>query len=232
MMHRNLRFLVAAFVLGAAACASTNRELLTPEASAYVAPPAPGQAPVLGSGNEADGGALSAVAAEAAPIAAPALAPICAPKPAQAEPDAPKPAERFADRRAQEALDRLAAFVTIVDERRGRVITLRSDDLGEPGEWALSPNGSRKIDELVAALRLQGGNLIVVSGYTDSYGAPALNDALSLLRAQAVCGRLAGGGVALQDLRVEGLGARRPLGDNRTPDGRAQNRRVEIVISR
>jgi outer membrane protein OmpA-like peptidoglycan-associated protein len=142
------------------------------------------------------------------------------------------PASRFAQRRADEALDRLAALVTVAEERRGRVITLRSDDLGEPGGWVLSHSGSQRVDLLVAALREQDGRMIVVSGYTDSRGAPAANDALSLLRAQAVCDHLAGRGVGVGSLRVEGLGARRPLRDNGTADGRSENRRIEIVISR
>jgi peptidoglycan-binding protein ArfA len=63
-------------------------------------------------------------------------------------------------------------------------------------------------------------------------GTAAANDALSLRRAEAVRDFLATKGVASESMRPEGLGARRPIAGNSTPDGRARNRRIEIVIAR
>jgi outer membrane protein OmpA-like peptidoglycan-associated protein len=70
-----------------------------------------------------------------------------------------------------------------------------------------------------------------VEGHTDSVGGVALNDELSLRRAITVRDYLIGQGVAAASIDVAGLGLSRPIGDNSTIDGRARNRRVEIVIS-
>jgi outer membrane protein OmpA-like peptidoglycan-associated protein len=197
------------------ACASTNRrEWLGVPASTPVSLPALAPSVAGGNGDRA----------EPPPLAAPSAEPESAPS--------PKPVGRFADRRANEALDRLAPLVVVAEQRRGKVITLLSDELGEPGQWALGSMGHLKLNEIAPALREQEGRTIVVQGYTDSNGTAALNEALSLLRAQAVCDYLVGQGVAVEALRAEGLGARRPVQGNGTPEGRAHNRRIEIVISR
>ena len=92
----------------------------------------------------------------------------------------------FAERRASEALDRLAGLVTIRHEKRGAVITLSSDKLVDSGQWALTPSGQYSLRELAAGLRDQDGRTIFIQGYTDSMGSAAMNDALSLRRAEAV----------------------------------------------
>ncbi len=137
----------------------------------------------------------------------------------------------FAERRASEALDHLARLVTISHEKRGDVITLPCDKLVEPGQWAITVSGQYALRELAPGLRDQDGHAIVIQGYTDSMGTSAVNDALSLRRAEAVRDYLTTQGVAAESMRAEGLGAKRPLAGNSTPDGRAQNRRIEIVIA-
>ncbi|HMJ56064.1 MAG TPA: OmpA family protein [Polyangiaceae bacterium] len=136
----------------------------------------------------------------------------------------------FAERRASEALDRLAGLVTIRREKRGAVITLASDKLVDSGQWALTSSGQYSLRELAAGLRDQDGRMILIQGYTDSMGTSAVNDALSLRRAEAVRDYLATQGVSAESMRAEGLGAKRPVAHNGTSDGRAQNRRIEIVI--
>ena len=137
----------------------------------------------------------------------------------------------FAERRASEALDRLGGSITIRHEKRGAVITLSSDRLVDSGEWTLTSSGQYNLRELVAGLRDQDGRAIRIQGYTDSMGTPAVNDALSLRRAEAVRDFLITQGVAAESMRAEGLGAKRPVAHNGTSEGRAQNRRIEIVIS-
>jgi outer membrane protein OmpA-like peptidoglycan-associated protein len=143
---------------------------------------------------------------------------------------APPVSAVFAERRASEALDRLAALVTIRYEKRGAVITLASDKLVDSGQWALTSSGQYSLRELAAGLRDQDGRTILIQGYTDSMGTSAVNDALSLRRAEAVRDYLATQGVSAESMRPEGLGAKRPVAHNGTSDGRAQNRRIEIVI--
>ena len=145
--------------------------------------------------------------------------------------DGPAPPFIFAERRASEALDHLSSVVTIRREKRGSVITLSCDKLVEPGQWALTVSGQYALKELAPGLRDQEGHAIVIQGYTDSMGTSAVNDALSLRRAEAVRDFLVIQGVAAEGMRAEGLGAKRPVTSNATPDGRAQNRRIEIVIA-
>jgi outer membrane protein OmpA-like peptidoglycan-associated protein len=70
-----------------------------------------------------------------------------------------------------------------------------------------------------------------VEGHTDNTGSPAANNELSLRRAIAVRDYLIGQGVAASAIDVQGLGSSQPVADNTTADGRAKNRRVEIVVS-
>ncbi len=71
-----------------------------------------------------------------------------------------------------------------------------------------------------------------VCGHTDSSGSEAHNLELSLMRAQAVAANLEGHGVARERLKVMGLAAEFPLADNETPEGKARNRRTELVLPR
>jgi outer membrane protein OmpA-like peptidoglycan-associated protein len=146
--------------------------------------------------------------------------------------DGAGPLSLFPERRASEGLDRLAGLVFVRHERRADVITLPSDRLVEPGQWAITSTGQFTLGELVSGLRDQDGHAIVIRAYTDSQGTAAVNDALSLRRAEAVRDFLATKGVAAESMQAEGLGARRPVAGNSTADGRAQNRRIEIVIAR
>jgi outer membrane protein OmpA-like peptidoglycan-associated protein len=72
---------------------------------------------------------------------------------------------------------------------------------------------------------------IRIEGHTDSTGSPETNRELSLRRAIAVRDYLIGQGIAASSIDVEGLGPSRPVADNETAEGRARNRRVEIVLS-
>jgi OmpA-OmpF porin, OOP family len=65
-------------------------------------------------------------------------------------------------------------------------------------------------------------------GYTDSRGTEKLNQNLSLARAESVKKYLVGTGIAADRITIRGAGSSNPIGDNKTPEGRAQNRRVEI----
>ena len=72
---------------------------------------------------------------------------------------------------------------------------------------------------------------LTVAGNTDNTGSDAINNPLSLRRAQSVAGYLNQRGVALSRLTTVGNGSRQPVASNATPEGRAQNRRVEILIN-
>lgn len=90
-------------------------------------------------------------------------------------------------------------------------------------------------EQLVAvANRLTGANLVSVKviGHTDSVGSDQYNQGLSERRARSVADFLASQGVPADKLVAEGMGESRPVADNQTDAGRAQNRRVEIHVDR
>jgi outer membrane protein OmpA-like peptidoglycan-associated protein len=142
-------------------------------------------------------------------------------------------APEFPDRIANESLDRMPNAAWSWDRGFHRAsLTLPSDDLFEPGTAVLTPHAELKLGVLAAALSRQFGRTIFVRSHTDSLGDPAQGVALSQRRANAICENLALKGVPREWLRPEGLGASHPVDDNRTPWGRAANRRIEMVVVR
>lgn len=87
-------------------------------------------------------------------------------------------------------------------------------------------------DELRSLARLlkdSPGLRVVIEGHTDYIGTEAYNQGLSVRRARAVVEYLFSQGVSLDQLEIRGFGESRPVADNTTPVGRAQNRRVDVV---
>jgi outer membrane protein OmpA-like peptidoglycan-associated protein len=85
------------------------------------------------------------------------------------------------------------------------------------------------IDEIVALLQKRPDLRVGVEGHTDNTGTPQGNKALAEARARAVAAAVAAAGIADVRLAPVGFGQERPVADNRTEEGRAKNRRVEIV---
>ncbi|MDR2156034.1 MAG: OmpA family protein [Burkholderiaceae bacterium] len=94
----------------------------------------------------------------------------------------------------------------------------------------LKPEGRAKLDDL--ASKVQGINLevIIAVGHTDSIGSDAYNQRLSIRRAEAVKAYLASKGIERNRIYTEGKGEKQPVASNRTRDGRAKNRRVEVEV--
>lgn len=92
----------------------------------------------------------------------------------------------------------------------------------------LRPQAHEKLDEMAASLKAWGDGKVEVAGHTDSRGARAYNMKLSLRRAQAVRAYLIGKGIPADRLVAKGYGETRPVADNKTKNGRSQNRRVEL----
>jgi OOP family OmpA-OmpF porin len=96
---------------------------------------------------------------------------------------------------------------------------------------ALSPAGRAEVDKLAALLKADPSRTAVIEGYTDSQGGQVLNFRLSSARAQAVRDDLvARGGIARSRLQAIGYADLRPVADNATDEGRARNRRVEVLL--
>lgn len=140
-------------------------------------------------------------------------------------------ARKEAERRAEQAAADLARIASVKQESRGMVITLSGEVLFTSGKSELLPAAQAKLTEVANALTQQNREAnIVVEGHTDAQGSQTFNLDLSTRRAQAVRDYLASHGVAPDRIRAEGLGFSRPIADNKTAEGRANNRRVEIVV--
>ena len=140
-------------------------------------------------------------------------------------------ARREADARARRALDSLNQIAQIKEEARGMVITLSGQVLFVTGKSELLPAAQDQLDQVAKALESQGEQRpMVVEGYTDSVGTDAANLKLSKERAQAVRTYLVSKGVHADKISALGKGKANPVASNDTPEGRANNRRVEIVV--
>jgi|SRR6188768_3577539 len=136
-----------------------------------------------------------------------------------------------AEKKAAQAMADLAKFASVKQEPRGMVITLSGAVLFASAKSDLLPAAQLKLNEVANAL-IQEDPLskIVVEGHTDSQGAAAYNQDLSQRRAQAVRDYLVSRGIASDRVTAQGFGPTRSVADNKSPEGRADNRRVEIVI--
>lgn len=136
-----------------------------------------------------------------------------------------------AERKAQDAYDNLQKFGSVSQDARGTIISLSGSLLFASGKSNLLPAARRKLTEVATAVKSNDPNAhVLVEGHTDSTGSASLNDALSLKRAQSVRTYLISRGLDRDNVEAEGFGFSRPIADNSTPEGRANNRRVEIVV--
>jgi outer membrane protein OmpA-like peptidoglycan-associated protein len=100
------------------------------------------------------------------------------------------------------------------------------------GKAVITAESASVLDALAAAAKqCPDAGTIAVEGHTDSVGAAASNKALSQARADAVVAALATRGVAKDQLRAEGFGPDKPIASNDTPEGKAQNRRIEFRVT-
>lgn len=136
-----------------------------------------------------------------------------------------------AEKRAAQAAADLAKFATVKQEPRGMVITLSGSVLFASAKWDLLPAAQMKLNEVATALTKEDPvSKMVVEGHTDSQGTASYNQELSQHRAQAVRDYLVTRGIASDRIAAQGFGPTRSIADNASPEGRANNRRVEIVV--
>jgi outer membrane protein OmpA-like peptidoglycan-associated protein len=145
---------------------------------------------------------------------------------------APEQGERARAKRSAAALQNLASVATVREEPRGVVITLSGSLLFPSGKEELSPIARQNLDQVAHALNEQPpGTRFSVAGHTDDSGNSAQNKQLSLQRARAVAEQLSAAGIERDRVEVDGYGETRPIAGNDTAEGRASNRRVEIVVT-
>ena len=138
-----------------------------------------------------------------APAAAPAVPPVAA-APTAVAPVAPPPA--------------------------ATKITYAADAFFDFDKSVIKPEGKAKLDDLIG--KIQGINLevIIAVGHTDSVGSDTYNQKLSVRRSEAVKAYLVSKGIEKNRVYTEGKGEKQPVADNKTAEGRAKNRRVEIEV--
>jgi outer membrane protein OmpA-like peptidoglycan-associated protein len=136
-----------------------------------------------------------------------------------------------ADKRAAQAAADLARIASVKQETRGMVITLSGSVLFASAKADLLPDALVKLTDVAKALAEQDPDAkIVVEGHTDSQGGASFNQDLSQRRAESVRAYLVAHGIAVDRVTAQGFGPTRPIADNTSPEGRANNRRVEIVV--
>jgi outer membrane protein OmpA-like peptidoglycan-associated protein len=136
-----------------------------------------------------------------------------------------------ADKRAAQAAADLARIASVKQEARGMVITLSGSVLFASAKSDLLPDAQLKLNNVAKALADQDPDAkIVVEGHTDSQGAASFNQDLSQKRAESVRGYLVSRGIASDRVTAQGFGSTRSIADNGSAEGRANNRRVEIVV--
>jgi OOP family OmpA-OmpF porin len=109
-------------------------------------------------------------------------------------------------------------------------VTFAADAFFDFDKSVLKPEGRAKLDDLVSKIRDVNLEVIIAVGHTDSIGSVAYNQRLSVRRAEAVKAFLVSKGIERNRVYTEGKGEKQPVADNKTAEGRAKNRRVEIEV--
>ena len=109
-------------------------------------------------------------------------------------------------------------------------VTFAADAFFDFDKSVLKPEGKAKLDDLTGKLKDITLEVIIAVGHTDSVGSDAYNQKLSVKRSEAVKAYLVSKGIEANRVYTEGKGEKQPTADNKTSEGRAKNRRVEIEV--
>ena len=143
------------------------------------------------------------------PVAAPAPAPVVAPAP-------PPPVA--------------APAVVPVAPPAATKVTYAADAFFDFDKSVIKPAGKEKLDDLIGKIKDINLEVIIAVGHTDSVGSDSYNQKLSVRRSEAVKAYLVSKGIEKNRVYTEGKGEKQPVADNKTAEGRAKNRRVEIEV--
>ncbi|MEK8049155.1 outer membrane protein OmpA [Ideonella sp. DXS22W] len=156
-----------------------------------------------------------------APPPAPAPAPRVAPPP---PPPAPAPAP------VAPVAPPAPAAAPVPAKPTSEKVTFAADAFFDFDKAVLKPEAKAKLDDLVGKTAAVSLEVVIAVGHTDSAGTDAYNQKLSVKRAEAVKAYLTGKGIEKNRVYTEGKGEKNPVADNKTAEGRAKNRRVEIEV--
>ncbi len=152
-------------------------------------------------------GAIVAPKVMAPVAAAPAPAPVAAPAPVVAAP-----------------------VVAAAPAAAAAKVTYAADAFFDFDKSVLKPEGKAKLDDLVGKVKGINLEVIIAVGHTDARGTDAYNQKLSVARSEAVKAYLVSKGIEKNRVYTEGKGEKQPVADNKTKEGQAKNRRVEIEV--
>lgn len=110
-------------------------------------------------------------------------------------------------------------------------LSIPNDISFDTGRADIKPNLRPIFDQFAQGLSQQTSMEVRIVGHTDSTGGDAINNPLSVNRAQSARDYLAARGVSSSRMSIDGRGSREPIADNGTADGRARNRRIDIFLA-
>jgi outer membrane protein OmpA-like peptidoglycan-associated protein len=122
--------------------------------------------------------------------------------------------------------------VRVIEQPQTQSLVIRVKDqlLFDTGSAVVKPGGVSALSEIAEILAKYPDTIVKINGHTDSTGSATVNQRLSEQRAQAVADILAAHGIPRSRMIVQGFGSTQPIASNSTPEGRALNRRVDIVV--
>lgn len=144
---------------------------------------------------------------------------------------APEPAWAALHQRLVDATAPLAGVEVGAADSKGLRLQIPVPDGFASGRAEIRPSLAGALDALAPVLASEAGAAVKVIGHTDSQGSEMINLQLSITRAEAVAEYLRQRGIALERLSADGRGEADPLTSNATEEGRARNRRVELILS-
>lgn len=136
-----------------------------------------------------------------------------------------------ANQRNKALEERLTKLADVKQDARGTILTLSGSVLFPSNKATLLPAAETRLNDVSDALLSNKERSITIEGYTDSRGTDDANVALSQRRAEAVRAYLVSRGYEGDRIQARGLGKSQPIASNDNAEGRANNRRVEIVLA-
>jgi outer membrane protein OmpA-like peptidoglycan-associated protein len=137
----------------------------------------------------------------------------------------------YMDNQAEEMQEVLNEQDRLRREQDKIYVSLGSDVLFETNRSTLQPGARAKLQELAGVLQKYPKTVVTIVGHTDDRGGEELNDRLSQERARVVADALTASGVSPDRIVTRGAGEAQPIASNATPEGRQQNRRVDVTVA-
>lgn len=136
----------------------------------------------------------------------------------------------YAGKRMDKQAKELEKIAETKRTEQGLVSKLKSDILFDSGKSDLKDEAKKNLSQMAEIMKKYPENVLTIKGYTDSSGTQKVNEELSQKRAEAVKSQLITAGMTQDSIATQGMGPASPVADNKTADGRKQNRRVEIEV--